>query len=78
MNGAQYLLQFLRNKGVTQSFGYPGGAVIPLYDQMMIENFPHILARHEQGAIHEAEGYARVSESPGWLSQLPAPAPQTL
>lgn len=71
-------MQFLRNKGVTQSFGYPGGAVIPLYDQMMIEKFPHILARHEQGAIHEAEGYARVSGKPGVVIATSGPGATNL
>ncbi|WP_425354422.1 thiamine pyrophosphate-binding protein, partial [Escherichia coli] len=46
-------------------FGYPGGAVLPLYDAFYDCDIPHILTRHEQGAIHAAEGYARVTGKPG-------------
>ena len=46
-------------------FGYPGGAVLPLYDALYDCEIPHILTRHEQGAIHAAEGYARITGNPG-------------
>jgi acetolactate synthase-1/2/3 large subunit len=65
MNGAQYLLRFLERKGVDLVFGYPGGKVIFLYDALASSKLRHILARHEQGAVHAAEGYAQASGKPG-------------
>ncbi len=60
MNGAQILLACLREQGVDTVFGYPGGAVIPLYDALYDEkNIKHIRTAHEQGAVHAADGYAR-------------------
>ena len=62
INGARIVLETLHRLGVTDMFGYPGGAVIPIYDE--IYSFPeikHYFVRHEQGAAHAADGYARVS-----------------
>ncbi|MEN1935517.1 acetolactate synthase large subunit [Paenibacillus sp. 102] len=63
--GAQLLLEALGKEEVEVIFGYPGGAVLPLYDAIYDCEIPHILTRHEQGAIHAAEGYARVTGKPG-------------
>src|SRR5690606_24528104 len=65
-NGAQALLQTLIAQGVDTIFGYPGGAVLPLYDALYSESrIRHVLVRHEQGAVHAAEGYARSTGKPG-------------
>ena len=65
-NGAQTLLQTLIAHGVDTIFGYPGGAVLPLYDALYSEpRIRHVLVRHEQGAVHAAEGYARSTGKPG-------------
>lgn len=65
-NGAQALLEALIELGVDTIFGYPGGAVLPLYDAIYAEpRIRHILVRHEQGAVHAAEGYARSTGKPG-------------
>ena len=62
IRGARILLETLKRLGVTDIFGYPGGAVIPIYNEIYdFEGLNHYLARHEQGAAHEADGYARVS-----------------
>ncbi len=60
MSGAQMILEALKDHGVDTIFGYPGGAVLPIYDEIFQQDFVrHILVRHEQGAGHMAEGYAR-------------------
>ncbi|TEA77018.1 biosynthetic-type acetolactate synthase large subunit [Allopusillimonas ginsengisoli] len=65
-NGAQSLLEALIAQGVDTIFGYPGGAVLPLYDALYSEpRIRHVLVRHEQGAVHAAEGYARSTGKPG-------------
>lgn len=65
-NGAQALLDTLISLGVDTIFGYPGGAVLPLYDALYSEpRIRHVLVRHEQGAVHAAEGYARSTGRPG-------------
>lgn len=65
-NGAQTLLDTLIAHGVDTIFGYPGGAVLPLYDALYSEpRIRHVLVRHEQGAVHAAEGYARSTGKPG-------------
>lgn len=62
INGAQIVLQALRDNGAKHIFGYPGGAVLPIYDELFQQDdIEHILVRHEQGATHAAEGYARSS-----------------
>ena len=59
-SGAEVLLQALKEQGVEVIFGYPGGAVLPIYDALFQQNaIRHVLVRHEQGAVHAAEGYAR-------------------
>ncbi len=66
MTGAQIVIESLLAEGVDTIFGYPGGAILPTYDALMqTPALRHILVRHEQGAAHMAEGYARVSGRPG-------------
>ncbi len=66
MTGAKMVVQALRDQGVEVVFGYPGGAVLPLYDEIFQQNeIRHVLVRHEQGAVHMAEGYARSTGKPG-------------
>ncbi|MFA5537665.1 MAG: acetolactate synthase 3 large subunit [Gemmobacter sp.] len=66
MTGARMVVQALRDQGVEVVFGYPGGAVLPIYDEIFQQNdIRHILVRHEQGAVHAAEGYARTTGKPG-------------
>src|SRR5665647_1034470 len=65
MKGAEILLHCLQKEGVDVVFGYPGGAVLPIYDALYDSSIKHILARHEQGAVHAADGYARASGKTG-------------
>ncbi|MDS9466137.1 acetolactate synthase 3 large subunit [Paracoccus sp. MBLB3053] len=66
MTGARMVIEALRDQGVDTVFGYPGGAVLPIYDEIFQQNdIKHILVRHEQGAVHMAEGYARSTGKPG-------------
>lgn len=65
MNGAEAIITSLRKEGVKVVFGYPGGAVLTLYDAVYQMDFPHILTRHEQGAVHAADGYARSTGKVG-------------
>ncbi|TGD45305.1 acetolactate synthase 3 large subunit [Pseudotabrizicola sediminis] len=66
MTGARMVVQALKDQGVEVVFGYPGGAVLPIYDEIFQQNdIRHILVRHEQGAIHMAEGYARSTGKVG-------------
>jgi acetolactate synthase-1/2/3 large subunit len=66
MTGAKMVVQALRDQGVEVVFGYPGGAVLPIYDEIFQQNdIRHILVRHEQGAVHMAEGYARSTGKVG-------------
>src|SRR5918911_2568018 len=68
MTGAEMVLRALADQGVEVMFGYPGGAVLPIYDEIFQqEKVKHILVRHEQGATHAAEGYARSTGKPGVL-----------
>ena len=68
MTGAEIVFKVLEDQGVKHIFGYPGGAVLPIYDELKNhKNIKHILVRHEQGAGHAAEGYARSSGKPGVL-----------
>jgi acetolactate synthase-1/2/3 large subunit len=68
MTGAEIVVQALKDQGVEVVFGYPGGAVLPIYDEIFKQNdIRHILVRHEQGAAHAAEGYARSTGKPGVL-----------
>ena len=66
MTGAKIVIQSLIDQGVDTIFGYPGGAVLPIYDEILLQNhIQHILVRHEQGAVHAAEGYARSTGKTG-------------
>ena len=66
LNGAEILINCLKKEGVKHIFGYPGGAVLHIYDALAAqEDITHILVRHEQGAAHAADGYARTSGKPG-------------
>ncbi|HSF95914.1 MAG TPA: acetolactate synthase 3 large subunit [Thermohalobaculum sp.] len=66
MTGAEMVVRALKDQGVDVVFGYPGGAVLPIYDEVFKQNdIRHILVRHEQGATHAAEGYARSTGKPG-------------
>jgi acetolactate synthase-1/2/3 large subunit len=66
MTGAKMVVQALKDQGVEVIFGYPGGAVLPIYDEIFQQNdIRHILVRHEQAAVHAAEGYARSTGKPG-------------
>src|SRR5205085_1275286 len=63
--GAQILWECLEREGVKHVFGYPGGAILPAYDALQHSNIHHVLVRHEQGATHMADGYARASGQVG-------------
>src|SRR6185312_2297492 len=66
MTGAAMIVRALIDHGVQHLFGYPGGAVLPIYDEIFQQSeVEHILVRHEQGAGHMAEGYARSTGKPG-------------
>ena len=66
LNGAEILLKALVDQGVEVIFGYPGGAVLPIYDELFKQNrLRHVLVRHEQAAVHAAEGYARSTGKVG-------------
>ena len=65
MNGAGILIKALEAEGVEIIFGYPGGAIMPVYDALVDTEVRHILVRHEQAAAHAAEGYARASGKVG-------------
>src|SRR3569832_1210023 len=66
MTGAEMVIEALKDQGVTDIFGYPGGAVLPMYDAIFQQDkVRHILVRHEQGATHMAEGYARSTGKVG-------------
>ena len=59
LTGAEIVVRALKDQGVTHIFGYPGGAVLPIYDALFADNgITHVLVRHEQGATHAAEGYS--------------------
>ena len=63
--GADILVKCLETEGVDVVFGYPGGAVLAIYDALYDADIRHILVRHEQGAAHAADGYARATGRPG-------------
>src|ERR1700742_503955 len=65
LTGAQILWECLEREGVKHVFGYPGGAILPAYDALKHSDIHHILVRHEQGATHMADGYARASGQVG-------------
>ncbi|WP_067839912.1 biosynthetic-type acetolactate synthase large subunit [Amphibacillus sediminis] len=78
--GADLLIEALRDAGVDTLFGYPGGAVLPIFDALYKKKsyFNQVLARHEQGSIHAAEGYARVSGKPGVVIATSGPGATNL
>lgn len=65
LSGAMMLVEALKQENVEVIFGYPGGAVLQIYDKLYDSGIFHVLTRHEQGGIHAAEGYARISGKPG-------------
>jgi len=66
LSGAEIVIRALKDHGVKHIFGYPGGAVLPIYDSLFQDNeLIPVLVRHEQGAVHAAEGYARSTGQPG-------------
>ncbi|MGO8713251.1 MAG: acetolactate synthase 3 large subunit [Rhizomicrobium sp.] len=66
LTGAEMVIRALKDQGVRHVFGYPGGAVLPIYDALFAaDDIVHVLVRHEQGAVHAAEGYARSTGKPG-------------
>ncbi len=74
LNGAQALIKSLEVEGVEVVFGYPGGAILPVYDPILDSPVRHIMARHEQGAGHMAEGYAHATGRPGVCMVTSGPA----
>lgn len=78
MNGAEAIVNFLAEKGVKQTFGYPGGPVIVLFDAIYKKGFNNILTRHEQGSAHAAEGFAKASGLPGVMLATSGPGATNL
>src|SRR4051794_35098273 len=78
VNGAELFLYALEKENVEVIFGYPGGAVLPIYDKIYDSKIRHILPRHEQGGIHAAEGYARISGKPGVVIATSGPGATNL
>ncbi|MDR3203173.1 MAG: biosynthetic-type acetolactate synthase large subunit [Deltaproteobacteria bacterium] len=77
-NGAEAIIDFIKSSKIDLVFGYPGGAVIPLYDALYDSGVRHILTRHEQGAIHAADGYARASGKVGVVLATSGPGATNL
>ncbi|MDA1950504.1 acetolactate synthase large subunit [Bacillus cereus] len=78
MTGAGHVIQGLKKLGVTTVFGYPGGAILPVYDALYESGLKHVLTRHEQAAIHAAEGYARASGKVGVVFATSGPGATNL
>src|SRR5699024_4776996 len=80
ISGADLLVELLMKEDVNTIFGYPGGAVLPIYDALYRSDgdFKHILSRHEQGSIFAAEGYARVTGKPGVVLATSGPGATNL
>jgi acetolactate synthase-1/2/3 large subunit len=80
ITGSEVLLQSLVAEKVKTIFGYPGGAIMPVYDALYhyADKLTHILVRHEQGAIHAAQGFARVSGKPGVVFATSGPGATNL
>ena len=78
--GADAVIQSLKAEGVKTIFGYPGGAIMPIYDALFdhLEEVNHVLTRHEQGAIHAAQGYARTSGKTGVVFATSGPGATNL
>ena len=76
LSGAEMVVQSLRDQGVEFLFGYPGGAVLDIYDAIhTLGGIEHILVRHEQAAVHMADGYARATGKVGCVLSHPARVP---
>ena len=79
LRGAEIFCRALKDEGVKHLFGYPGGAVLHIYDALYKQNdVEHILVRHEQGATHAADGYARATGKPGVVVVLQGRVQQML
>jgi acetolactate synthase-1/2/3 large subunit len=78
LKGAEILFECLKEEQVEIMFGYPGGAALNIYDALYKTDMKHILARHEQGAIHMAEGYARITGKPGVVIATSGPGATNL
>jgi acetolactate synthase-1/2/3 large subunit len=78
ISGAQMILEALKRENVEVIFGYPGGAVLNLYDEIFDSAIRHIMSRHEQGAIHAADGYARATGRPGVVFATSGPGATNL
>lgn len=78
MTGAEAIIESLKNENVDVVFGYPGGAVLTLYDALYTSNFRHILTKHEQGAVHAADGYARATGKVGVVFATSGPGATNL
>ncbi len=78
INGARAVLESLKKEGVDLVFGYPGGVVLKLYDEVYKMNFPNILTGHEQGAVHAADGYARATGKVGVVFATSGPGAANL
>ena len=80
MTGAEIVMQCLLAEQVDTIFGYPGGAIMPIYDALydFQEEIKHVLVRHEQGAIHAAQGFARVSGRTGVVFATSGPGATNL
>ncbi|MEK5270833.1 acetolactate synthase large subunit [Aeribacillus sp. FSL K6-8394] len=78
MTGSEMLIEALKRENVEVIFGYPGGAVLPIYDKLYNSGVFHVLTRHEQGGIHAAEGYARISGKPGVVIATSGPGATNL
>ena len=80
ISGSEALIKSLLEEGVDTIFGYPGGAIIPVFDCLYDyqDKLKHVLVRHEQGATHAAEGYARVSGKTGVVIATSGPGATTL
>src|SRR4026209_2289780 len=76
--GAQIIWECLVHEGVQTIFGYPGGAILPAYDAMLDYPVRHVLVRHEQGAAHMADGFARASGEGGGAVATSVPGPTNL
>ncbi len=75
LTGAQILIKMIKAQGVDTMFGYPGGATIDIHDEILKhDDLRHIVVRHEQGAVHMADAYARAHKTTGvaWLPRDPA------
>ena len=71
MTGAEMVMEAQADQGVQHIFGYPGGAVLPIYDALFTQDkVKHILVRHEQGAVHAAEGYAACTAPCSWRTRM--------